>query len=141
MVTRSQFVAAVRSLAGVPVRHRGRYPQYGLDCVGVPIAALAMCGVTVDDATTYGLVPSEDTLRLGLSRYCQPIGFADRQDGDIVQLRMGRQGRHIAVLTGKSELGADLIVHAMGRYRLVKETVLVPQDVVATWRIKGVKDG
>lgn len=141
MVPRSQFVAAVRALCGVPVRHRGRYPQYGLDCVGVPIAALAACGVAVDEVASYGLLPSEDILASGLSRYCREVAVSDRRVGDLLQVRMGRQARHVAVLTGHSELGAELIVHAMGKLHMVKETVLVPQDVVRVWRIKEVGDG
>lgn len=132
MITPQQFVAAVRSLLGAPVVHRGRSRAAGLDCVGVPIAAARACGEMVAEPTPYGRLPSGEEMHAGLASYCVRIPLEEREPGDLLMVMYGRQARHCVVLVGANECGQEIVVHALGSRGKVSEDLLV--DPVECWR-------
>ncbi|MFY9342229.1 MAG: hypothetical protein WAT39_07060 [Planctomycetota bacterium] len=135
VITRAQFVAAVESLLGTPVRHKGRVAGRGVDCVGVPLVALALLGIVVPEPESYSRLPGEDQLAAGLARYCDPIGLDVAQPGDLLQVFVGSQARHVHVVTGKNECGQLLTVHAWGRGDRVQRAI--PERIRAAWRVRG----
>jgi len=112
VISRAQFVEAVRSCIGTQVGHRGRTIGGALDCVGVPWAACKACGLELPDSGAYGILPT----------------------GDYA----GRQARHVVVPVGYDSTGQELVVHAWGKNRIVQQAVLV-DPVAAYWRIRGVE--
>jgi hypothetical protein len=140
MIAREQFLAAVKSLCGTPVVHRGRVagPRGGVDCVGVPLVALALCGATVDmHADIYGMVPDSDQLEAGLARYCDRLDVAVAGPGDLLQVYHGRKPRHVMVWTGRTQAGQAMAVHAWGKGACVRE-VVVAESIAGAWRVRGV---
>ena len=133
MIAREQFVAAVSALVGCKVAHRGRDPRFGLDCAGVAVAAMAACGLVVDDLPTYGTLPSADQLAGMLVRYCDRIDTADRAPGDLLQVRFGHEARHLVVMVSE-----DTCVEAIGKFGEVREIRLRPQRIHSVWRLRGV---
>lgn len=138
MITRDQFVAAVESLIGTPVKHMGRAPRIGLDCVGVPLAAVRLCGVDAPEPPPYSRRPSEDELSAGLSRYCDKIPIDEVMRGDILQTCVGSVARHVHVVTGTNECGQIMTVHAWLRSRIVQRSMPLGR-VVAVWRCREVR--
>lgn len=135
MITRAQFVEAVRSCIGTPVGHRGRTIGGALDCVGVPWAACKACGLQLPDSSAYGILPTGDQLTTGLLTYCDRVWTPER--AHIFQVYAGRQARHIVIPVSKDSTGQQLVVHAWGKNRIVQQSVLV-DPVAAFWRIRGV---
>lgn len=138
MIARTQFVAEVLRLVGAPVRHRGRSAEHGVDCVGVPIVALSRCDAPVPDDQSYGLLPDADQLAAGLARYCDRVGVDQMRAGDIVQVMVGLQARHVAVVVEDRDADRVRVVHAMGKHREVREVWLQVGRVRGVWRIRGV---
>lgn len=133
MIGRAEFVAAVRRLVGCSVVHRGRDPRFGVDCVGVPIAALASLGVRVCEVQAYGVLPSEDQVSAELERHCTRVDMGVRQPGDLLQVRFGGQARHVIVLVDD-----NTCVEAVGRLGEVREIRFRPERVRAVWRLREV---
>lgn len=137
MIAVHDFLTAVDRCVGAPIAHRGRDPKIGLDCVGVPIWALRQCGIEVPEPLGYGLVPSEQAVQQGMVSICSPVDIAARRPGDLLQLLVGRQARHVAVLVSQHG-GADVIVHAVPKYREVRRTILDLSRLRAVWRVRGI---
>lgn len=133
MIARSQFVAAVKALVGCAVRHRGRDPRFGIDCAGVPIAALAALGVRVEDQCTYGALPAADQIAAAMAAYCDQIDPGDRMAGDLLQVRFGQEARHIVVMVSETTC-----VEAIGRFGEVREVRLRPSRIRTAWRLRGI---
>ena len=140
MLERSRFLEAVKACVGTPVRHMGRRPGVGLDCVGLPIAALATCGVVVPPTDHYGTHPDEATLTEGLASYCDRIDLEDAEPGDLLQVLAGRQARHVEVFTGYNECGQKLVTHAWARNGKVQVGILT-DTVMQAWRIREIDHG
>ena len=138
MIARERFVEEVRRLVGAKVVHRGRSRAFGVDCVGVPIAALARCGLCLPDDQTYGLLPEADQLAAGLARYCDPVGVDQLRAGDVLQVMAGEQARHVAVAVEDRDADRVRVVHAMGKFSSVREVWLTLGRVRAIWRIREV---
>jgi cell wall-associated NlpC family hydrolase len=138
MIARAQFVEQVMALVGQPVRHRGRRPGAGLDCVGVPIAAAAACGLDLVVDSTYGQIPSWGDLRAGLLRHCDEVPLDSRQPGDILAMFEGMDIRHVAVLVWPID-GRDCIVVARpGRGRVVMQSIHASDRISSCWRLRGI---
>lgn len=136
MISRADFVAAVRSCVGTPVGHHGRIIGSALDCVGVPWAACRAVGLLVPETSHYGIFPSGDQLSTGLASYC--IRTQDRERAHIYQVLAGRQARHVVVPVGVDDYGRELVVHAWGKFRRV-ELVPLEHKIQALWQIPGVE--
>jgi cell wall-associated NlpC family hydrolase len=135
MIARADFIAAVESLAGTPVVHRGRVagPRGGVDCVGVVLVALAMCGVNLLEVEPYGLVPDADQLTAALSRYCDRVEVRDARPGDVLQVAVGARPRHVQVLVDSRH-----VVHAWAKGRIVRRVRWEPRETIQAWRLRGV---
>ena len=136
---RSQFVSLVESYIGTPVVHHGRVPHVGLDCVGLPIAACRALGMEVLEPPMYGKLPDADTLRYGLGLYCREMLPEMRVPGDLLQVFVGKQARHVVVFTGVNKSRQHLIVHAWGKNSIVQRAIL-DERVVACWVVNGMDD-
>lgn len=135
MISREDYILAVRMCIGTPVQHGGRKIGKCLDCVGVMWAACDLCGLLLEPHPRYGPLPSGDELSGGLSL------FADRveriEDAHALQVFVGRQPRHLVVPVGLDASGRIEIVHAWGKMSLVQLTTLT-SPVAAAWRLRGV---
>lgn len=132
MIARADFVAAVKALVGTPVKHRGRLAGCGLDCVGVPIAALAACGVRLPEPEPYPQIPGAGALEDHLRRHADVVG--DEMPGDVLVLLWKGEARHVAI-----DVGDGLIVHARASmHRVVCEPMSRAHRVAARWRMREV---
>ena len=129
------FLAVVRACVGTPVRHRGRVPGRGLDCVGVPIVALAACGVMVPEPPPYGSVPSPSELRAGLLRIGAQVPIPERRPGDVLVMFWRGEPAHVGVLVED-----DLVVHARARTGVVAmERLGRGHRLAECWRLTEVR--
>lgn len=136
MVTRADFLATVESFIGTPVKHFGRVPQQGMDCAGVVLAALANLGVAVADFR-YRRFPDAVTLVEGLRvNGFDRIAPEDAVPGDLLQVYVGNEPRHVMVLTAVNDYGQRVAVHAYGRGKRVGRSI-VHERVAAAWRLRG----
>lgn len=136
MSTRAEFLDAAEAYIGAPVRHRGRN-QFGMDCVGLAIAALADVGVTVDGSVRYPPLPSSELLTQHLRRFCDTVDEKEAEPGDLLQVVYAGDARHVAVLHHR-EGERHYAVHASAS---LKRVVLGPigERVVAWWRVRGLE--
>ncbi len=129
--TQHAVVSAARRLIGVRFRPQGRDPDYGLDCVGVVLAALAGAGKPVRAPQPYALRGGNpqhvaDALRsAGLTQ----IGDGEGRAGDILLMQAGPMQLHLGIRT------SDGIVHADAGLRRVVEAPGAPRwPIMGTWR-------
>ena len=98
---RSRFVLAARSLAGTPYRHRGRYADGTLDCLGVVLAACGLCGLHSADCA-YDFVPDGDLLDRMLAEHMVRLpDWRLALPGDVITrcYRLGEPAKHCGVIT------------------------------------------
>lgn len=134
MVPASKFIEAVCSCVGTPVAHMGREPGIRLDCVGVPIAALASCGEHVD-VQPYSVVPSEKELKEQLQLFAVRVSDGPIA-GDLLATFWLGKIRHVMVAVGGGE-----VVYARSRRGggiVVREKMRRSHEVAEIWRLKGV---
>lgn len=132
---RQALVDSARALLGVPFRHEGRSPT-GVDCYGLLIVVGRANGLDVPIETGYGLRPSGRHMRDQLRAYCDPIGLAEAQPGDILHLKWGREPQHLAIV---SDVDPLRILHADGIIGRVVEHGLTGdwrESVRGAYRIK-----
>lgn len=136
MTTRAEFCQEVRKLDGTPLQHRGRDPRIGVDCVGLVYAGLAKLGIKLDEPPfSYGLTPSEDQMTQGLQHHADRIAMDLREPGDILQLLVGIQGRHSAVLLRPGDR-EDLAIQARPQLKRVQQRLVEHTQIVAVWRLR-----
>lgn len=132
MIDRADFIAAVRGLIGTPVGHRGRLAGCKLDCIGVPMEALAACGFVVPEPSPYPLIPSGGSMRAELERYAVQVPLAEAAPGDLVIMMWKGEARHVGVLVADS-----LIVHARAKSgAVIEEPLSRGHRAVAAWRLR-----
>jgi hypothetical protein len=83
---REQIQSVARSYLNVPWRHQGRTREFGLDCMGLPIAVARDIGLTVADFVSYGLQPDWPTLYRFLHPNAFRISIDEKGPGDLVLL-------------------------------------------------------
>jgi len=139
--TRDLIQRTARSYLGVPWRHQGRSREFGVDCMGLPIAVARDIGLTVADFASYGLRPDWPTLY----RFLHPNAFriveGEAGPGDLVLLDV--EGLpHGAIL---ADGGAPLsIVHAWQANGFVVETVFEASGIGRVrgyYRYRGLEEG
>lgn len=117
---RGAFIAAARSLVGVPFKHCGR-TRAGIDCIGLVRFALLAVGHEVADDRKYGRHPEPEGLRLQATlraHFGEPVsGF---QPGDVVLMRWAKLPNHVAVV-GDYPYGGLSLIHAVAQERRVVE--------------------
>lgn len=136
MIPHQEFLKQILHLVGTPVVHRGR-TEFGVDCAGLIIVAGRRCGLKLIDDLTYGLIPEESMLYASMLRNASEIPSTLRRPGDIVQMRVGRQARHLAVIIDTEEQ----IVHASPKFLEVKISPLSPRLIGFVWRLKELNHG
>lgn len=135
-VAQADFVDAVRSLVGTRYMHRGRIAGEALDCVGVPIAAMAMCGVALPEPAPYGSMPPSVVEQL--RAVADEVPIDDRVDGDLLAIMWAGEPRHLAVLVGCRN-GRDIIVHAKANIgRVAMQGLPRGFRVHSCWRLREV---
>lgn len=133
MSIRARFLAEVRKTLGTPYQHRGRIAGVALDCVGVPIVAMAAVGIVVPEPPPYGTMPP--------SMVEQLLPFFDRvetaEPGDLAAILWHGEPRHCAIVSGHTENGVPIIIHALARIgRVAEHTISRAYRVHSFWRLK-----
>ena len=132
--TLEDFVEAVESLVGTRIAHRGR-TRGGVDCVGVPIVALRSIGIEAEEPDTYGVIPDAELLSAYLRKCCYRVPFEERERGDLLQVKVGKQGRHLAVVTEVTSDTQSVVVAASPGRKKVIRTIRDLSQTVAVWRL------
>ena len=133
-------LAVARKYLGVRVKHQGRNPAVGLDCVGYCRQYLIDLGYTIGDRADYSRDP-DGSLRMEVDKALgAPVATGNgawrhAMPGDVLSIRYARE-RHVAIA---SELYGQLaMIHADNSHGKVVEH---PMDdrwkrrVVAVWRV------
>lgn len=130
------FIAAARSLVGVPFKHRGR-SERGIDCLGVVAYALRAVGREPADERLYERNPSADAPRLRASlvaHFGEPV--AALMPGCVVSMQWHGLENHVAVV-GKYPTGGLSLIHATAADGRVIETRYAEpwtRRVLEAWR-------
>jgi len=133
---RMAFIAAARSLVGVPFKHRGR-SERGIDCLGVVAYALRAVGREPVDERVYERNPSADAPRLRASliaHFGEPVPAL--VPGCVVSMAWHDLENHVAVIGSYPTDGLSLI-HATAAEQRVIETRYGepwPRRVIEAWR-------
>lgn len=131
------FIAAARSFMGVKFRHQGRNPKIGLDCAGLPLAAMQLIGRPVTDIRGYGREPYRDGLEGALiANLGERVAKESMRAGDVVIMRFAGDPRHVGILTDYPDGGLALI-HTHDTLKHVTEHRLDEKraaSIVAVWR-------
>ena len=129
---RPDIASAAISLIGTPFRHQGREPGAGLDCVGVWVCSLRICGIEVEDVTTYRRFPdSAELLRHMRARYDEkswPVV------GDAVAMYAPGQSqpRHLGIY-----IGSGYVVDVV-QGKKVRKRALSPSEVACAFSVREV---
>jgi hypothetical protein len=134
MIDWHHYAKAVRAFVGSPVRHAGRVPSSGLDCVGVPYAAAVAVGLELDDIPMYNCQPTEQELWRGLAQFCDHA--EDPATAHIWQVPFIGGARHVVVPVSDIA-GGTLCIHALSSRRRVVET-LWRRQMAHGWHIRGI---
>jgi murein DD-endopeptidase / murein LD-carboxypeptidase len=111
---KTDVVARARGLVGVRFRAQGRDPAYGLDCLGLALAAYAIPSEAV--RRDYRLRGDHKREVLAGATGFRRVSRAQRRAGDLLLLEARAGQTHLAVWTG------DGFVHADARLGKVVET-------------------
>jgi len=134
MIPWQDYADAARRLVGATVRHAGRIPASGLDCVGVPYAAAVAAGLELGETPLYSPQPTEDELLEGLSEFCDKA--EDTATAHIWQVPFLGGARHVVVPLEDVDRGT-LCVHAWSPRNRVMRGVWRRQAVQG-WNIRGI---
>lgn len=134
MIPWQDYADAARRLVGATVRHGGRIPASGLDCVGVPYAAAVAAGLELNETPLYSPQPTEQELLEGLAQFCDKA--EDTATAHIWQVPFLGGARHVVVPLHDVE-GGTVCVHAWSRRNRVMQRVWRKQAVQG-WHIRGV---
>lgn len=123
---------AARELAGVRFRPQGRDPAFGLDCVGLVVAALARVGIRIEARRDYPQRGGDPAAVAGLidDAGLRRIASTAAGSGDIVLVEAGPAQLHLAVLTSGGFVHADA-----GLRRVVEVPGRPVWPVIGAWRI------
>lgn len=112
MVTRSEVVAAARSLLATPYHSHARLPGVGIDCVGVPIWVSKATGLKPADFDIGGYSMQPDgSLLPQCDAQMERVPEAEMQPGDMVVCRWGIEPHHVGIV-GDWRHGGLSIIHA-----------------------------
>ena len=138
-VTREAFLQAVESCVGTPCKHMGRTIGVALDCVGVPIAALAAAGGPLIETGTYANPPGAGALLAALHEHAVEIGPEAMQPGDLMVVLWKGEPRHVVVYAGTDEHSRMLGVRADGDAgKVTRSSIERGMRVATCWRLKEV---
>ena len=144
MITRESIVAEARSWIGTPWHHAARVKGVGVDCVGLPVGVLRVCGAVALDFDVPPYVQSPDgTMIKTCSRHMIQIKQSEMQIGDLIVLASDVVPQHLGIV-GDYCHGGLSIIHAANNARppRVIETRLMfsrTQRFIAAFRLPGVE--
>lgn len=127
----SKIVEAARTLIGTPFIHQGR-GKSGLDCVGVAVATLALCGYEIDDVKGYPKTPI-GVLQGVIEGQTGVTKVKDPEPGDFLLMRFKQEPQHVAVYAGKTIIHSYEVVGKVVEHNFSEEW---RQRVVAVYRVK-----
>lgn len=114
-------VAKAREFVGCKWRHRGR-SKFGIDCVGLVVAAVEAGGVPFADRQDYGREPFNFGLENALiERLGQPV--KDRKPGDVVMMRWEcrPEAGHVGILGEKN--GELTLIHSHSMSKVIEHRI------------------
>ena len=137
-MTSEDIINAARACLRTPFAHQGRLPGIALDCAGLIVHVAQAIGADYRDQQGYSLTPS-GALEQALDE--QPCltyldDTTDRQPGDVLLIRIGRDPSHLAIYTGPT------MIHAYEPVGFVCEHDMTPQwarRITAVYRFAGVE--
>ena len=121
-LTREAIVEYARTWDGVPYKHQGRSRETGVDCVGLIYVVADHFGLDPVDFPVYPRVPQGQVMLRELRRRLIEKPVRDRLPGDVLHLEMGKQLRHVGILTERN--GRESLIHAAGLQGRVIEHAL-----------------
>lgn len=112
------FLAKAEELVGSPFRYRGRCPDKGLDCAGVPVLCFAAAGSETEFPSEYTRFEEQALLIDWVNKVAEQV-FEPPQPGDLILLKYGVRLQHVAVVVSDNAM-----VHAFhGAQKVVKSTI------------------
>lgn len=134
-VKRAAIVAEARTWVGTRWLHQAAVKGVGCDCVGllrgvgintgiVPAEWQAIPGVS--QFMGYGRTPFKGALERGCEMFLTRITEQEAEPGDVVVMRFGGEGHHMAIL-GDYPGGGLSLIHAYAPLRRVVESRLDDQ--------------
>ena len=108
MINIPAFLAELQTWEGVPYHHQGR-SRFGVDCVGLGVAALLAQGIAVDAPTDYSRAAQGQALltQMEASGLLRPLPLDARAPGDVLVFRIRDNPQHVGIV-----LSDDRMVHA-----------------------------
>lgn len=101
-----QIIIAARNLVGVPFRHQGRDPAFGVDCVGVVCHLATKFNLPHNDRRDYPESPGRGQLEQALdAQPCLERIYA-LESGCVVVMRISKSLQHVGILTGPTMIHA-----------------------------------
>jgi len=99
-MTADDILAAARSQLGVKFRHQARVADQFLDCAGLVAYVATQLNVEFNEWPGYGRSPSQGLLQSVLDNQPCLDKVSDRQPGDVLLMRFGREPQHLAICAG-----------------------------------------
>ena len=134
-MTGADIVAEARKHIGTPFKHQGRLPGMALDCAGLVVIVAQNCGIEIFDAQGYGRTPNGALEATIAAQVCvDKVPIAERQAGDVLTMRFGKEMRHVAICAG------DTVIHSYEAVGKVCEHALDAmwgKRIVSVYRFKG----
>ena len=136
MMTADELVTEARKLIGTPFHHQGREPGVGIDCGGVIVHLMGLCGIEYD-IDGYSRIPTGDRLKRHCDAMLENKSKYAIEAGDVLLFSVKRDPQHIGLCAGRTMIHAWYSKHGGS----VIETTLGPDWInrlVAAYRIPGV---
>lgn len=120
-------VSRARALIGSRFRQQGHDPAFGLDCLGLVLAAHEVPGGVVGrDYALRGI--DRKAMEQALGHWFRRVAPGAARDGDVLLLQVGRSVLHLGLKSG------DGMVHADIRRGIVERPGEPPWPVVGVYR-------
>jgi len=115
-------VACARSFVGCKWRHRGR-TRFGIDCIGLIVAAMQAGGAPLTDRLDYGREPWNDGLQDELARHYGEAVTDTPRAGDIalIHLPQNPAPSHVGLIADYQ--GRLSLIHSASESNVVEHTL------------------